>query len=176
MLQGVHQELVQHESNGRGLRRGHVHRLQIEIDGDIVSAGHLKEFACDVADEFGEIELPHVLRLVEPPMDGTDRLHALQHAAESDADGGVGDRGGLHGEQRGDHLDVVLDAMIDLVDQHGLRAASASRSSSVRRETSRSSHSRCVVINCCAETRSVTSSWDAKKNCNSPAALVTGDM
>ena len=92
------------------------HRLDRDLELDLAGR-RIDEVATDVPNRNRQIQ-PLALRIAEPAVDLTDNLDAPQRLAQRFANCRILGIALLHLKQRGQKLQVIGDAMLDLVQQH----------------------------------------------------------
>ena len=120
VLDGIGDQFVEDQPDRRRLAGGDCDGLALAVQTDVLATAGAQNVRGEAVGEGAHVEPGHVVGLVEPAMDGGQRVDALQHGFQRLAELRIGDRAHLEPQQRADHGQVVLDPVVDLVEQQRL--------------------------------------------------------
>lgn len=119
---GITYQLVDDQGEGRGLGRGYDDLVQIDGQLDVVAFQRVNDVVDQVPCEIRHIEVPEVIVVQQLPLNGAQRLHPVEHRAHGPPHGIVCGDARLKFHDRGDGREVVLYAVVHLMDERGLDA------------------------------------------------------
>ena len=117
VLDGIGDQLVQHQPDRRRFAGDDLDLVDRRRQLDVRSSARSDDIIGEVGGKGSDVEPRDVVGLVQAAVHRRQRVDPLEHVLQRLSERWVGQRARLQPEQRPDHVEVVLDPVIDLVEQ-----------------------------------------------------------